>query len=93
MISSGLTKYGIDLIDEYPQIRRTKIITDIDWRVTNIPPGALIIYNPDVVNELKLQGYNFPLFAELYRSEFKLLDVIGGYEIYKKLVDANEIRN
>lgn len=79
------TKYSIDLIDEYPEIRRAKIVTDSEIPIYNIPPGSFVIYNPDVINELMKQGHRFKLFTELYSDEFQLVDIIGGYEIYRKI--------
>jgi hypothetical protein len=79
------TKYGIDLIDGYPKLRRTKIVTGIEIPINNIPPNSFVIYNPDVVNELMKQGHRFKLFSELYSGEFELVDVLARYEIYRKL--------
>lgn len=79
------TKYGIDLIDGYPKLSRAKGITNLEMSISNIPPQSFIIYNPDVTNELMKQGHKFSLFSELYSEKFKLVDVIGGYEIYTKL--------
>lgn len=83
--SDHQTKYGIDLIDGYPKLRRTKIVTGIELPVSDIPPNSFVIYSPDVVNELIKQGHRFKLFSELYSGQFKLVDVIAGYEIYRKL--------
>lgn len=79
------TKYGIDLIDGYPEVRRTKSVTNSINSSGNIPLNSLIIYNPDEINELIKQGYMFKFFSGLSSEKFKLIDVIAGYEIYRKI--------
>lgn len=79
------TKYGIDLIDGYPETRRTKSVTNLNIPLSNIPITSFVIYNPDEINELMKQGHRFKFFSELYSGKFKLIDVIAGYEIYRKV--------
>jgi len=79
------TKYGIDLIDGYPNIRRAKRISNLDWDERNILPKSYVIYNSSVVDELEKQGHEFKLFQDLFSEKFKLIEVISGFEIYQKV--------
>ena len=81
------TSYGINLIDGYPSNPRTNIITGGDFSFDKVKPGALIIFNPDVIEELELQGHSFPDFSKLEKYGFRKMKEFGKFKIYRKQID------
>jgi hypothetical protein len=76
------TKYGIDLIDGYPEKLRTNIILNKAYSLSQIPSGSLIIYNFDRISELELQGYSFPDFSELKKGRYFKEKIFGQFQIF-----------
>ena len=78
------TSYGINLIDGYPGSPRTKIFTGKDFSFKELNPGDMIIFNADVVEELKLQKHSFPDFMELQQPGFIETAKFGKFKVYIK---------
>ncbi len=77
------TKYGVDLIDEYKQPLRTKII-DEKFNIEITKKDDLIIFNRYVIEELKLQKYKFPEFSFLNSDQFTKIGTFGKFLVFRK---------
>ena len=79
------TKYGIDLVRGYVNNQSVSSLTNKPTNLSELPKNSLLIYNKEVIDELMLQGNSFPDFTELIGTEFKIVEKIGEFKIYRKV--------
>ena len=78
------TKYGIDLLSSYRKTGGNRIILGQGFPLNEVNQGAFIIYNSNVIDELKLQGHQYPDFSILGGDEFEEVNRFGEFFIYQK---------
>ncbi|HEX3074205.1 MAG TPA: hypothetical protein VHP30_11390, partial [Ignavibacteriales bacterium] len=77
------TKYGVDLIRFYE--KGAHILLD-EEQVRNIQKDGIVIYNKEVLDELKMQGHKYNITAgKLTQNKFVLVKKFGSFEAYKKI--------
>ena len=73
------TKYGIDLVKGFDD---SVAVFDGFNSLDSLKPGNLVIYNSEVVKELKLQKYSFPDFTGLNGNGFSRIRQYGFFDVY-----------
>ena len=79
------TKYGVDLVLNYSKNTSTHRISGTEFTFNSLPANSYVIYNKKHIDELKLQGFDFPNFDLLVQSNFTLIKTFGDFKFFKKL--------
>ena len=79
------TKYGVDLVLNYSTSTSTHRISGTEFSFNSLPANCYVIYNKKHIDELKLQGFDFPNFDLLVQSNFTLIKTFGDFKFFKKL--------
>lgn len=80
------TKYSIDLLLNYRNEKNRKIISGNTFDFNELKKGALVVYDKNHIDELKLQKHILPKFGELNSAEFKLIGSFGEFKVYEKIL-------
>ncbi len=80
------TKYSIDLLLNYKDEKKRQIISGSTFDFNELKKGALVVYDKNHIDELKLQKHILPKFGALNSDEFKLIGSFGEFKVYEKIL-------
>ena len=85
IFTDHFTKYSVDLIRNYADLTNSERILGIDFDWRKVHPGEWVLFNKKHIEELIMQGYQFPNFSTLSSESFKKIEQFGDFIIYKKV--------
>lgn len=80
LYTDHFTKYSIDLISGCDTIAVS--LTNSSISLDSIKNHSLLLYNKKHLDELTLQGYNFPTLFELLNSNERPVFTAGDFIVY-----------
>jgi hypothetical protein len=86
IFTDHFTKYSVDLIRGYSDLRKSERIPGSEFNWKKIKKGDWVLYNQKHIDELKLQKYNFPDFTILESNLFSRVKNFGDFIIYEKVI-------
>ncbi|MEJ2196655.1 MAG: hypothetical protein P8X73_17620 [Ignavibacteriaceae bacterium] len=85
IFTDHFTKYSVNLLRNYADLTNSERILGIDFDWGNVHPGEWVIFNQKHIDELIMQGYQFPDFSTLNSGLFNKIEQFGDFIIYKKI--------
>jgi 4-amino-4-deoxy-L-arabinose transferase-like glycosyltransferase len=78
------TKYSVDLIRGYSDLRKSERILGADFNWNELQKGDWVLYNHKHIDELKLQKYNLPYYSILKSEAFNKVKHYGDFIFYER---------